>query len=187
MGRGDAKEKERVMNSLSNTSQQVLSGVLECQHTISKLWGMMNLCDKRKRFREGRPQTEMFRDKVDQALEREWQTLTASREDLNSLATKGEAVRSELEILYGQLRTDKSREKSLNRLGKSCSLPVLPGQQEPTSPTSPISLTSVTSPSSQKEVLKRAIALIDEVAGLPQHSLATIARVNSQCDAALAE
>merc|ERR1712159_36806 len=98
----DAKEKERVMRALRDTSQQVLDAVFECQHLMSKLWGSLMLCEKRQKLRKGRPETESFVDIVDRALQQEWQMLTSSREELNVLVARGETFRSELEELHLQ-------------------------------------------------------------------------------------
>jgi len=171
----DAKEKEDIMTALNNTSQQVLSGVLECQHLTSKLFGTLMLCEKRQRLREGRPQTEFFNDPVDQALEREWQMLTTSREELHVLATRGETFRSEMEMLRLQLRTGQSREKAMkSRLLKTNSMPVLTTGGQ-------------TQALAEKDVMKRALALMDEAAELPQRSAAAILKASSECDMATAE
>lgn len=171
---GDAKEKERVMKALNDTSQLVLAGVLECQHLMSKLWGSLMLCDKRQRLREGRPQAELFKDHADQALQLEWQLLTASREELNVLVTKGEALRSELEVLHIQLNSEQSREKTMHRVTKSNSAPVLSSGQEPQA-------------ISSKDILKKAITVIDEAAELPRQSTSIRVKVNSQCDLAMSD
>jgi len=170
----DAKEKERVMLDLNVTSQKVLSGVLECQHTISKLWGVMMLCEKRHKLREGRPLAELFKDSVDQALQQEWQTLTTSRVELNVLATRGEVIRSRLEMLHVQLNSEQSRDNAMHTLMKSNSLPVLASGQQPQA-------------TSHKDVIKRALLLIEDAAELPRQSFEAVSKANSQCDLATAE
>jgi len=169
--RQDSKEKERVMSALSDTSQKILNGVLECQHTNSKLWGIMMLCEQRQRLRQDRPQTELFRDQVDQALEREWQMLTAARVELNDLTVSGEALRKKLEVLHVQLNTEQSRETALRRIMKSHSAPQLPSGQTPQA-----------NGSSTKEIIKKAIALVDEATAHPRLAYAIVSKVNSLSD-----
>mmetsp|Transcript_54987 Transcript_54987/g.112259 ORF Transcript_54987/g.112259 Transcript_54987/m.112259 type:complete len:484 (+) Transcript_54987:83-1534(+) len=167
----DAKEKERVMQALNHISQQVLDGVLECQHVASKLWGSLMLCEKRQKIRERRPQTELFRDHVDDALWREQQLLTTSREKLADLAKRGEALRSELQVFRIQLGTEESREKALRRIMHSNSAPQLPSGQADT----------------PKDVLKQALAKLGEAAELPSRSASARAMVIAQCDLANAD
>lgn len=134
----------------------------------------MMLCEKRHKLREGRPLAELFKDSVDQALQHEWQTLTTSRSDLNVLATRGEVLRSRLEMLHGELNSEQSRENALHTLMKSNSLPMLAsGQQPQVSP--------------HKDVMQRALALIEEAAELPRQSFETVLKASSQCELATAE
>lgn len=168
----EAKEKEAVMGLLKHTSQQVLEGVLECQHLISMLWGSLILCEKRNKLRQERPETEMFKDNVDQALEREMQTLLGAREHLHGLVNRGETLRTQMEVLRVQLQGEQSRETIMQRLNKSNSSPmVLSSDQQP-------------QPASTKDILKKAVAVIEEAAELPKQSFLIRSQVHSNCDLA---
>jgi len=168
----ETKEKEAVMGLLKHTSQQVLEGVLECQHLISMLWGSLILCEKRNKLRQERPETEMFKDNVDQALEREMQTLLGAREHLHGLVNRGETLRTQMEVLRVQLQGEQSRETIMQRLNKSNSSPmVLSSDQQP-------------QPASTKDILKKAVAVIEEAAELPKQSFLIRSQVHSNCDLA---
>jgi hypothetical protein len=167
----DAREKERVMNDLTDSLKQVGEGVLECQHLTSKLWGALMLCEQRQKVRQGRPHTELFKDYADEALQREWQMLTESRRELNVLVTNGEALQSELQKRHAQLKNEQSREKKCS-LTKSSSLPTF---------VQPVDATS------SKDLLMKAIAAIDKAVELPTLCASTRSKVISQCDLAMAD
>mmetsp|Transcript_20257 Transcript_20257/g.36137 ORF Transcript_20257/g.36137 Transcript_20257/m.36137 type:complete len:427 (+) Transcript_20257:153-1433(+) len=164
----EAKEKDKLMKAMSHTSQQVLSAGLECQHVLSKLWGIMMVCERRQRLRENRPQTERFKDDVDEALEREWQTLTSSRGELSKMVAKGDAIRSDLEAAQVQMQTGQSRENSMRRLMKAGSLPSLGAPQHESKPA--------------KDMIKMSNTLMDEAAELTEQCGRALSKVNSQCD-----
>eukprot|EP00931_Biecheleriopsis_adriatica_P078060 TRINITY_DN51538_c0_g1_i1.p1 TRINITY_DN51538_c0_g1~~TRINITY_DN51538_c0_g1_i1.p1 ORF type:complete len:431 (-),score=119.45 TRINITY_DN51538_c0_g1_i1:55-1347(-) len=166
-----ASEKDKVMKALKLTSQQVLAGILECQHLCGKLWGSLMMCEKRQRLREGRPQTETFKDNADAALEKEMRILTTSREQLNDLVSTGESLRSELETLGMQLNTEQSRENCMLRIMKSNSTPTLGSANQ----------------RSLKDVLKRAHEAIDEGVELARQMAATRLKVESDSESALVD
>jgi len=176
----EAKEKEAVMGLLKHTSQQVLEGVLECQHSISMLWGSLILCEKRNKLREERPETEMFKDNVDQALERELKTLLGAREHLNGLVKRGETLRTQMEALREQLNGEKSRETIMQRLTKSNSTPAVLSNSSP----AVMSCDQRPQPTPTKDVLKKAVAVIDEAAELPKQSFVIRSQVHSNCELA---
>lgn len=105
--------------------------------------------------------------------------LTTSRTDLNDLATRGEACRADLEKLHVQLRTEESRNKSSHRFVKSPSLPALvPGQQQQHQANMQMS---------QKDIIKMALAMMDDAAELPRQTKMVISKVNSWCDLAVTD
>eukprot|EP00440_Ansanella_granifera_P004105 gb/GFBE01004452.1/.p1 GENE.gb/GFBE01004452.1/~~gb/GFBE01004452.1/.p1 ORF type:complete len:489 (+),score=143.57 gb/GFBE01004452.1/:1-1467(+) len=172
-----SKEKDNILKAMKSATQQVLSSVLECQHVVSKLWGVMMVCEKRQSIRKGRPPSEMFRDYVDQALEKEWQALTSGREELQVLARAGEELRHELEIVQVQLATGPSRQKAMRGLMKTGSLPLLTAGLQPEA--------ALEGPPPQ-ELMKMSVELLENAAKLTGAASQTLAKVNARCDHASA-
>lgn len=160
----EAREKERVERSLQDTSQLILEGVLECKQLTSKLWGSLMLCEKRQKVRESRPEAELFHDCADEALQREWQMLTASRAELTDLAKRGEALQDEID----QVR------RSMVRAARPSSAPISTGFYASGQPT-------------VQDVLRSAVDIIEKASELPRQSKDTRSRVDAECEFAMAE
>jgi len=73
-----------------------------------------------------------------------------------------------------QKSLEQNRQKSLGKISKSSSVPLLNSSQQ-------------TAPISPKDLLKKAISAVEQAAELPENSLSTRLRVNSQCDLAASD
>merc|ERR1719203_1832048 len=107
--------------------QQIGLTASKCMHECRMKFSALKVCEMRLAMRETRPQQESFRDKVDEALEKELQVLNAARDELLQCAKAGEQVKNEILEVQALLTTGTSRENVTKRMQKSSSLPALVG------------------------------------------------------------
>lgn len=167
----EGKEKASRMQAMNDAVQKVGNAVSKCQHECRMKFSAVKVCEMRLALRENKPQEELFRDDVHEALEKELQVLTAAREELQTWAKSGEQVKVEIEETQMLLLTGNSRENVARRLQRGSSLPSLVGP--PNAPTT-------------EELIKTSYELVEKALRISQSSYEALQRAITECDQATA-
>jgi len=167
-----ARELSLQMKAMDNAVQQVGLTSSQCMHEGRMKFSSLKVCEMRLAMRAERPAAEAFKDEVDEALEKEHQTLTKAREDLSNYAKQGEQVRVEIQEVQSLLTTGPSRENVKSRLNKSSSLPLLVG--------------NLSSAPSHEESLRRGVSLVERALDIDAKANGVLVRMMEECDKAAA-
>jgi len=162
-----AREMKITMRSMDNAVEQVGLTASQCMHEGRMKFSALKVCEMRLSMRETRPQSEAFRDPVDEALEKEHLALTQAREELRQCAEQGEQVRTEIAEVQSLLITGNSRDNVKNRLTKSSSLPALAA--------------SAGCAPSQDQLLARGRSLVEKALELDEKGNAALERTKENC------
>lgn len=118
---------EEVKESVKKIGDQYL----RIQYEFRIKWGQLKVCEQRLESRAKRPESEHFKDHLNEALEYERKVLKESRLELQTHAKDAMKVQAELQVVCGYLNRDVAHKRTpATHLGKhprkSASVPQLP-------------------------------------------------------------
>lgn len=155
------------LQSFVSRTVQLRDALLRLEHAQRGKWSALKVCEWRMELRSKRPEPEMFKDIVQEALEKEQQALAESREALGVLATELKQVLTDYEVCRARLS---KHNYGLSRDGLLSPLPALisspkAGEEAET----------------QEQVLKKAEALFQKAVSLDTKAEATLKTADARC------
>lgn len=125
-------------NSVDGAIQRVSECSIRLRHEQQKKWAPLKVCEWRLALRSRRPARESFRDHVQDALEKEQQSLLEARIRLTEIADEGKVILEDCEENKARLVSNVQRMVMLG----TCKLPAIAYPDNSGSPPSPSSPSS---------------------------------------------
>mmetsp|Transcript_96363 Transcript_96363/g.272559 ORF Transcript_96363/g.272559 Transcript_96363/m.272559 type:complete len:554 (-) Transcript_96363:79-1740(-) len=117
------KALEDRIESVEDTLRQVGDGLFALQRAHRSKWAPLNVCERRLELREARPLQEQVKDKVQEALEHERQTLIESRQELQDQILSSREMSTRLENMKSALLQDLQHKRHGLRIDRACLSP----------------------------------------------------------------
>lgn len=97
---------EQCIKRLEDNMRQSIQRIGALRRSQRAMAMSLNVCERRLELRDGRPLAELIRDKLQRALEDEWDVAAGASRELTRLVVNGEELMSRLDALRGQLVGD---------------------------------------------------------------------------------